>query len=227
LANPSCSPGASSAPGNAYIRVLGGDLRGGIFRLDGKPIVIGSSTDVNLSLPDPQALGRHAGLRYHEGRWSVEDLTGNGLSVNDIPTSSRALSGGEILRVGATELQFSLEEPKTGLTEPLESKSPGRQDALMDLVVELGDARDQGRRIQLFSGQEVLLGRASDAQLVLHDCRSSRLHCRIEGDSREVAIVDLDSLNGTHVDGRQVQRAILRPGDTILVGRTSIRCLKS
>ncbi|MBT6784568.1 MAG: FHA domain-containing protein, partial [Planctomycetes bacterium] len=160
MANPSCSPGASSAPGNAYIRVLGGDLRGGIFRLDGKPIVIGSSTDVNLSLPDPQALGRHAGLRYHEGRWSVQDLTGNGLSVNDIPTSSRALSGGEILRVGATELQFSLEEPKTGLAEPLESKSPGRQDALMDLVVELGDARDQGRRIQLFSGQEVLLGRA-------------------------------------------------------------------
>jgi pSer/pThr/pTyr-binding forkhead associated (FHA) protein len=182
---------------------------------------------VNLSLPDPQALGRHAGLRYHEGKWSVEDLTGDGLSVNDIPTNSRALSGGEILRVGATELQFSLDKPKPDLAEPLESKPPGRQDALMDLLVEQGDARDQGSRIQLFSGQQVLLGRGADAQLVLHDCRASRLHCRIEGDSLEVAIVDLDSLNGTHVDGRQVQRAILRPGDTILVGRTSIRCLKT
>ncbi len=227
MAHSSCPLRDSSAPGTAYIRVLGGELRGGIFRLDGQPIVIGSSTDVNLSLPDPQALGRHAGLRYHEGKWSVEDLTGDGLSVNDIPTNSRALSGGEILRVGATELQFSLDKPKPDLAEPLESKPPGRQDALMDLVVEQGDARDQGSRIQLFSGQQVLLGRASDAQLVLHDCRSSRLHCRIEGDSREVTIVDLDSLNGTHVDGRQVQRALIRPGDTILIGRTSIRCLKS
>ncbi len=227
MAHSSCPLRDSSAPGTAYIRVLGGELRGGIFRLDGQPIVIGSSTDVNLSLPDPQALGRHAGLRYHEGKWSVEDLTGDGLSVNDIPTNSRALSGGEILRVGATELQFSLDKPKPDLAEPLESKPPGRQDALMDLLVEQGDARDQGSRIQLFSGQQVLLGRGADAQLVLHDCRASRLHCRIEGDSLEVAIVDLDSLNGTHVDGRQVQRAILRPGDTILVGRTSIRCLKT
>ena len=150
MAHSSCPLRDSSAPGTAYIRVLGGELRGGIFRLDGQPIVIGSSTDVNLSLPDPQALGRHAGLRYHEGKWSVEDLTGDGLSVNDIPTNSRALSGGEILRVGATELQFSLDKPKPDLAEPLESKPPGRQDALMDLVVEQGDARAQGSRTQLF-----------------------------------------------------------------------------
>ncbi|MDE0959299.1 MAG: FHA domain-containing protein [Planctomycetota bacterium] len=226
MAIDSNSASACAAPSSAYIRVLGGELTGGVFRLDGKPIVIGSSADVHLRLPDTLAHGRHAGLRFHAGCWHIHDLTGEGLSVNDIATTSRALSGGEILRVGATELQFSLDQPKRGFVEASVTAVPKAQDVVLELRVELGDQRDQGLLIPLYSGQELLIGRAAEAHLSLHDCRASRLHCRIEDDCGAVAIIDLSSLNGTHVDGSQVQRAVLRAGDTILIGRTSIRCLK-
>jgi pSer/pThr/pTyr-binding forkhead associated (FHA) protein len=45
-------------------------------------------------------------------------------------------------------------------------------------------------------------------------------------DSRvSVSAVDLGSTNGTVVDGRQVQQALVRDGSQILIGRTTVTVL--
>jgi Nif-specific regulatory protein len=76
---------------------------------------------------------------------------------------------------------------------------------LKDSVLELGD-------------DEVSIGRDSSNSVRLADSLLSRRHCRImrEGDSFQLS--DLESLNGTFVNGRPVRRHTLTHGDQISIG---------
>lgn len=219
----------------AFFRVLGGDLSGGVFHLTTDPAVIGSSHEVALHLPDSTVQDRHAGIRYHHDSWQIHDLSGEGIVINDIPTCQRVLCGGEILRIGKTELQFTLEDPRRAEVQrfPVKDRTgnqPGSEEdfrVLLELRVEKGDPKDQGRGISIAHGPGFVIGRSKDADFSIHDHHASRMHCRIEALDSDVLLLDLKSLNGTHLEGRQVTNAALRPGDLIVVGRTAIRCLKS
>lgn len=80
----------------------------------------------------------------------------------------------------------------------------------------------------LAAGQDIplsapvtLLGRGSEADIRLEDPGVSRRHAEIHlGDVPE--IVDLNSTNGTVVDGRKVQRSVLSDGSVIRLGSTDI-----
>ena len=66
----------------------------------------------------------------------------------------------------------------------------------------------------------VTIGRANDNQLVLDDGRASRHHARLTARSGGLVFTDLDSTNGSIVNGRRVRKIALGPGDRIEVGRT-------
>jgi pSer/pThr/pTyr-binding forkhead associated (FHA) protein len=64
------------------------------------------------------------------------------------------------------------------------------------------------------------IGRVGAADFCLDVPLVSRLHCRVEVDPEgDVEIVDLDSTNGTWIDGGRITRARLRPGSILRVGR--------
>ena len=54
----------------------------------------------------------------------------------------------------------------------------------------------------------------------LNDERISRYHVKIQEDDGRMVITDLDSTNGTRINGHACNLKILRYGDTISVGRT-------
>lgn len=57
------------------------------------------------------------------------------------------------------------------------------------------------------------------ANVVVKDNRLSRAHCRFEPrDDGSWAIVDLDSQNGTFLNGRRVKESLVKPGDVITIG---------
>lgn len=62
------------------------------------------------------------------------------------------------------------------------------------------------------------LGRGSDCDLRWEDSSLSRRHCRIRWDDGVYVLEDLDSSNGTYINGAVVRRAILRLGDRIQLG---------
>lgn len=66
----------------------------------------------------------------------------------------------------------------------------------------------------------VTLGREEDNTIQLNDERVSRFHAKIQEDSGRVIITDLDSTNGTRVNGHPVQMRVLRVGDQISIGRS-------
>ncbi|WP_232851159.1 FHA domain-containing protein [Nocardia acididurans] len=62
------------------------------------------------------------------------------------------------------------------------------------------------------------LGRTSDNQIVVNDPMASRRHARLVADRQGLAIEDLNSANGTFVNGRREQRALLRERDIVTIG---------
>lgn len=69
----------------------------------------------------------------------------------------------------------------------------------------------------------VTIGREEGNTLRLNDERVSRYHAKIQDDNGEIILTDLESTNGTRVNGNVVQIRRLRPGDLISVGRTLLR----
>jgi hypothetical protein len=69
-----------------------------------------------------------------------------------------------------------------------------------------------------------LLGRSSECDVVLAgDDAISRRHAEIAVRGGECRIRDLDSCNGTLLNGHAIEQACLRRGDVLVVGETTIR----
>ncbi|HEX6984729.1 MAG TPA: FHA domain-containing protein [Planctomycetaceae bacterium] len=65
----------------------------------------------------------------------------------------------------------------------------------------------------------VSIGREEENTIRLNDERVSRFHAKLQEDAGRVILTDLDSTNGTRVNGRPVQMRVLKPGDQIAIGR--------
>ncbi len=79
-----------------------------------------------------------------------------------------------------------------------------------------------GRRLPL--GETVFsVGRLPDCDLTIDDALSSRRHCEIRPEPDGYRLVDLDSLNGTTVNGTKVKEHVLVDGDLIGVAAVAIR----
>jgi FHA domain len=79
---------------------------------------------------------------------------------------------------------------------------------------------DAGRRVEL--DFEVAIGR-QDADLVVEDPEVSRRHAVLRRSDGSVVVEDLDSTNGTFVNGERIHSPIrVGPGDQVRVGRTTL-----
>ena len=73
---------------------------------------------------------------------------------------------------------------------------------------------------RLSAGSVKTVGRTARADFILDEALVSRLHCRLTADKSDQLIVeDLGSTNGTLVNGRRVDRQVLKAGDTVTIGR--------
>lgn len=76
--------------------------------------------------------------------------------------------------------------------------------------------------ISLTEGKVLVVGRGPTADIVILDKLASRVHCELWHNGRECFLSDLESLNGTFVNGQKVNRNALEPGDLITIGSTRI-----
>src|SRR5438876_8547424 len=66
----------------------------------------------------------------------------------------------------------------------------------------------------------VTIGREEGNVLRLNDERVSRFHAKVQQDNGDIILTDLESTNGTRVNGTVVQIRRLRIGDRVCVGRS-------
>ena len=81
------------------------------------------------------------------------------------------------------------------------------------------DGSDRGRVYDELA-PPVTIGREEGNTIQLNDERVSRFHVKIQHDHDRLVLTDLESTNGTKVNGEDIQLRILRHGDMITVGRS-------
>jgi len=81
------------------------------------------------------------------------------------------------------------------------------------------DGADRGRIYENLP-TPVTIGREEGNTIQLNDERISRFHVKIQEDQHKLVLTDLESTNGSKVNGEDIQLRILRYGDVIQVGRS-------
>ncbi len=79
------------------------------------------------------------------------------------------------------------------------------------------------RKVRLPISGPVLVGRGSYNHVVLKDSRISRQHSRLAPERDGHVVYDLNSTNGTYVNGQPVTRRVLQPNDTVRFGPLAFR----
>ena len=89
----------------------------------------------------------------------------------------------------------------------------------MSITLRVLDGADRGK---IFSGLPlpVTIGREEGNTIQLNDERISRFHIKIQEDNSKFILTDLESTNGTKVNGDEIRLRILRYGDLVSVGRS-------
>ncbi len=78
-----------------------------------------------------------------------------------------------------------------------------------------------GRQIILTNG-EYVVGRSKDANVVVEDDGISRLHFKILVKDKIATIEDLNSTNGTFINGARISKQILRANDKIQISSVTV-----
>lgn len=92
-------------------------------------------------------------------------------------------------------------------------------DDLCKITLRILDGSDRGK---LFSEIDtpISIGREDGNTIQLNDERVSRFHAKIQKDHDQIVLTDLESTNGTKVNGEEIQLRILRFGDLLSIGRS-------
>ena len=107
------------------------------------------------------------------------------------------------------------------------SNIPLRYDQEADLTCDAyllstsGVHRGKIIELDLLENHQVMIGRkqfADDRLLHIPDKNISRRHCLVQLNQGNFIVQDLDSTNGTWLNGRTIEREILKDGDEIQLG---------
>jgi pSer/pThr/pTyr-binding forkhead associated (FHA) protein len=89
-------------------------------------------------------------------------------------------------------------------------------------LLRTSDGAENPFTFRILPGNIKTVGRAARADFIVEAGMVSRLHCRLTAGAVELEVVDLDSTNGTFVNGARVARAALKEGDRLGIGRVEL-----
>jgi len=185
---------------------------------------------VHLAAADITALGTRAGqLAADLADEALAFARAHGYALDQAPTVEIALD--RDVPVGEVRVAVDRGTPRRSAAsdeaagDPLDSGLLGTrayavQPAPAPAAV-LAEQRPDGhgRRV-LLDGAVVTIGRAVDNDLVLDDQRVSRHHARLQARRGMLVLTDLQSANGSRVNGVAISEVALGAGDRIELGTT-------
>lgn len=186
----------------------------------------GASNDISFPESERQISRFHATLEQRDQRFYLRDLTGNGIAVNGISKQETWLKDGDIFDLGKWDVLFR--------AETRSSHQPTLIQQEADTLPMISDANHAGQAVLTFQkdGQErcvrldqpaFTIGSSDQAHLLLSDPHVSSLHCRIYRKDSRYYLRDLDSTNGTWVNGMKVVEVELPDEAEIYLGQFPLK----
>ncbi|GAB96168.1 ABC-type multidrug transport system ATPase subunit/pSer/pThr/pTyr-binding forkhead associated (FHA) protein [Kineosphaera limosa] len=166
--------------------------------------VLGRCETADLTVDHPEVSRRHAQVLHDGLGWVLRDCGSlNGLHTSDGRVAQVRLDGRTPVRLGP-----SLDTPTVDVDGIAEAAGPVRH----TMTVARRD-----------SAIAITIGRDAGASIVVDDLLASRQHARATPRGTGFWIEDLGSLNGTFVNGKPIQSALLAPGDLLTIGHHEFR----
>jgi len=186
------------------------ELAGSVFRM-------GRSQECAVWTPsDAMVSAQHAKVvRLPTGYVLIDIESTNGTYLNGRRIQRATLADGDIVGLGAGGPQVRID-----VLSPERAAVASAATVVIPRFGELAGRKTQGARVKdhvLEAGVSVL-GRDPAAQVHLDSPIVSRRHARLTRQGETVTVEDLDSANGTYLNGRRVARSEVAPGDLLVVG---------
>lgn len=220
------------------------------YAVAGASLVFGREATCDVVVPGKDVSRKHAEILSEPEGYVVVDHSTNGTLVNgDRVQGRRLLARADVIAIGEETFRFyadaapppplpspsapSLQDTSLGVpvarppapppAPPIPPPPPGSRSsggaALASLLARSGALKGQRLTVRT---PVVNIGRADYNDFVIPDESISTAHAKLQRREGVWVLVDLDSTNGTFVDGERVQgEAALSPGVTLRFGEVS------
>ena len=166
--------------------------------------IIGRDGSCEIQVTGSATQEQHASVAFEGSRWVLRPVGSSALFIR----GSRAL-----LCEISTHIEVNLGAPSGTLVEIWPAPTPTHRDQ---------PHRDQPKPATRdgasTSPVSISIGRAPENTTVVNDLLASRHHAELTISSGSAVITDLQSSNGTYVNGQRVHRSYLTVGDKIGIG---------
>lgn len=165
------------------------------FPLERNNLVIGRAFESDIAIDAPVISVRHAEIRKCEAGYEIVDLNSrNGLVYDGRQITQKILADGDVFYIGSVVMLMYQAVPATEASAPI-------------------------KRLELGGRTNFSLGRDSENDTVIDHPAVSRFHARIQRQEGSLVITDLNTTNGTFVNGKQIERErVLKTGDVVRIG---------
>ncbi len=196
--------------------------------LIGPVMKVGSSKSNELILTEEGIEPLHCYIHINQNLIEIEPIGNNEVYINELLLKKKtALKVGDITRIGSQE--FSVSDPQSKVAPPIPVQQPVSSEATVFRVPVsvVGPAASEASGWMLQGLHKSLrnkrypidgtmyLGRSQECELHFSYERLSRKHVEFKVMDNVLIVKDLDSSNGTFVNGEKIKQAKLRGGDTI------------
>jgi len=179
-----------------------------------EPVVrVGTGSQNEMVLEDAEVGDVHADILVeHEKLVLVNCSRGLPIYVNGQLVKDRiALVANDVLLIGSTQLQ--IEDPKIARKLKPKAKVISAASPLSAWALKSNHSALNNKVFTL--GAQTLVGRSKDCDITLAAAHLSRQHARLTIENDRLHVKDLDSSNGTFVNGRRVTEARVSRGDEL------------
>ena len=189
------------------LRIIGDEKRD-LFLVE-PGVVIGSAVGSGMLLSNPGVQPKHA---------QIEVAGGDKLTLKNISKDKNLLLNGKVVtadcplkvgdEIGLAGVRLMVIDPKAGFSPKAADKAPASPWSIRANHSALNN------RVYPISGKMVL-GRSNECDITLSVSHLSRKHAELSVVGNKLLVKDLDSANGTFVNGKRVTEETLKKGDEL------------
>lgn len=199
---------------------------------------VGRSSKNDLTLPDEEISRQHFAITSEGGIFYLTDLNSSvGTKLNSQIVKNSPLADGNEISIADWKIVFKKfteedaahdDEIKTCITR-IESDGATKvlqldpiRETVKKTVVDLA-ILEEGQPSRKFRIKHLplVIGGQPECDLVLKDEYISSRHCRLEKRGENYTLVDLDSTNGTFINGSRIRESVLTEKMEVKLGKSS------